>query len=171
MEKVRVFCRNNGKFYEVAPGTELVELMQMAGIDALAAYVDNQLKELGYPLYMAHSVEFLDYTNSDGRRCYKRSIYFLLQKAVQDLYPGKQLILDYTLPNGGYGEIVDAPLEDNPDDSLKIRMESVMELTEEEVARIKMRMQEIVDEDIPIEKRKLSNEEAVRLFRPVSLRI
>ena len=165
MEKVRVFCRNNGKFYEVAPGTELVELMEMAGIDALAAYVDNQLKELGYPLYMAHSVEFLDYTNSDGRRCYKRSIYFLLQKAVQDLYPNKQLILDYTLPNGGYGEIVDAPQADNPDDSLKIRMESVMELTEEEIARIKLRMQEIVDEDIPIIKRKLSNEEAVKLFK------
>ena len=50
MEKVRVFCRNNGKFYEVAPGTELVELMEMAGIDALAAYVDNQLKELGVNL-------------------------------------------------------------------------------------------------------------------------
>ncbi|MBR2477835.1 MAG: nucleoside kinase, partial [Bacteroidales bacterium] len=165
MEKVRVFCRNNGKFYEVAPGTELVELMEMAGIDALAAYVDNQLKELGYPLYMAHSVEFLDYTNSDGRRCYKRSIYFLLQKAVQDLYPNMQLILDYTLPNGGYGEIVDAPQADNPDDFLKIRMESVMELTEEEIARIKLRMQEIVDEDIPIIKRKLSNEEAVKLFK------
>ena len=164
MENIRVFCKNTGEYYEEAPGTELVSLMEMAGCDALAAYVDNQLKELGYPLYMARSVEFLDYTNPDGRRCYKRSIYFLLQKAVRDLYPGKQLILDYTLPNGGYGEIVDAPVNYNPDDSLKIRMETAMELSEEEIARIKVRMQEIVAEDIPIVKKKLSNEEAVAIF-------
>ncbi len=164
MKKIRVYCKNTGEYHEVAPGTELVQLMEQTGIQALAAYVDNQLKELGHPLYMDHSVEFLDYTHADGRRCYKRSIYFLLQKAIRDLYPNKQLILDYTLPNGGYGEIVDAPVANNPDDSLKIRMETVMELTEEEISRIKTRMQEIVAENVPIEKRKLSNAEAVELF-------
>lgn len=164
MKKIRVYCKNTGEYHEVAPGTELVQLMERTGIQALAAYVDNQLKELGHPLYMDHSVEFLDYTHADGRRCYKRSIYFLLQKAIRDLYPNKQLILDYTLPNGGYGEIVDAPVANNPDDSLKIRMETVMELTEEEISRIKTRMQEIVAENVPIEKRKLSNAEAVELF-------
>ncbi len=164
MENIRILCKNTGKYYQVEPGTTLAALMEIAGCDALAAYVDNQLKELGYPLYMSHTVEFLDYTHSDGRRCYKRSIYFLLQKAIKELYPNKQLVLDYTLPNGGYGEIVDAPAADNSKDALKIRMESVMELTEEEVARIKMKMQEIAAADIPIIKKKLSNEEAVELF-------
>ena len=157
MEKIGIYCKNTGKYYQVEPGTKLVDLMEMAGCDALAAYVDNQLKELGFPMYMPHSVEFLDYSHSDGRRCYKRSIYFLLQKAVKELYPDKQLVLDYTLPNGGYGEIVDAPAADNLRDSLKIRMESVMELSEEEVAGIKIKMQEIVAEDIPIVKKKVSN--------------
>ena len=164
MENIRIWCKNTGEYYEIQPGTELGEVMKMANCDALAAYVDNQLKELGYPLYMAHSVEFLDYSHPDGRRCYKRSIYFVLQKAIEELYPNKQLILDYTLPNGGYGEIVDAPSTNNPDDLWKIRMESVMELTEEEVARIKMKMQEIVAADLPIVKKKLSNDEAVQLF-------
>lgn len=164
MEKIRIWCKNTGEYYEIQPGTELGEVMKMAGCDALAAYVDNQLKELGYPLYMAHSVEFLDYSHSDGRRCYKRSIYFVLQKAIKELYPDKQLILDYTLPNGGYGEIVDAPSSNSPDDLWKIRMESVMALTEEEVARIKVKMQEIVAADLPIVKKKLSNDEAVQLF-------
>ena len=164
MENIRIWCKNTGEYYEVQPGTELAEVMKMAGCDALAAYVDNQLKELGYPLYMSHSIEFLDYSHSDGRRCYKRSIYFVLQKAIKELYPGKQLILDYTLPNGGYGEIVDAPTNNNPDDLWKIRMNGVMELSEEEVSRIKVKMQEIVAADIPIVKKKLRNEEAVRLF-------
>lgn len=164
MENIRIWCKNTGEYYQVEPGTDLATVMQMAGCDALAAYVDNQLKELSYPLYMAHSVEFLDYSHPDGRRCYKRSIYFLLQKAIKDLYPNKLLILDYTLPNGGYGEIVDAPSGSNHYESLKIKMESAMELTEEEVARIKVRMQEIVAEDIPIVKKKLGNSEAVQLF-------
>ena len=164
MEKIRIFCINTGKYYQIQPGTQLVELMSMTGCNALAAYVDNQLKELGFPLYMAHSVEFLDYSHPDGRRCYKRSIYFLLQKAIKELYPNKQLVLDYTLPNGGYGEIVDAPATDNFKDSLKIRMESIMDVTEEEVAAIKVKMQEIVAADLPIIKKKLSNDEAVQLF-------
>ena len=164
MKEIRVYCKNTQEYWQVAPGTELAELREKYGIDACAAYVDNQLKELSYPLYMPHSIEFLSYTHPDGRRCYKRSIYMLLQKAVKELYPGKQLILDYTLPNGGYGELVDAPAADNPDDSLKIRMESICELSEEEIYRIKVRMQEIVAEDLPIVKRKLASQEAAELF-------
>lgn len=164
MEKIRVFCKNTQQFYEVEPGTTLVSVMEMAGEKALAAYVDNQLKELGYRLYMDHSIEFLDYTSSDGRRCYKRSLFFILQKAIKELYPNKQLILDYTLPNGNYGEITDAPHSHNPDDLFKLRTETVLELSEEDIARIKQKMQEIVDADIPIVKKKMVCDDAVALF-------
>ena len=165
MEKITVFCKNTQEFYEVEPGTPLVSVMETAGKKALAAYVDNQLKELGYRLYMDHSIEFLDYSNPDGIRCYKRSLFFILQKAIRELYPKKQLILDYTLPNGNYGELVDAPVSDNPDDIFKIRTETVQELSEEDIARIKQKMQEIVDANIPIVKKKMVCNEAVALFQ------
>ena len=164
MEKIRVFCKNTQQFYEVEPGTPLVSVMEMTGVKALAAYVDNQLKELGHRLYMDHSIEFLDYTSGDGRRCYKRSLFFILQKAVKELYPNKQLILDYTLPNGNYGEITDAPTSYNPDDIYKLRTETVLELSEEDIARIKRKMQEIADADIPIIKKKMVCNDAVALF-------
>lgn len=164
MEKIRVFCKNTQQFYEVEPGTPLVSVMKMAEEKALAAYVDNQLKELGHRLYMDHSIEFLDYTSGDGRRCYKRSLFFILQKAVKELYPNKQLILDYTLPNGNYGEITDAPTSYNPDDIYKLRTETVLELSEEDIARIKRKMQEMVDADIPIIKKKMVCNDAVALF-------
>lgn len=165
MEKITVFCKNTNKYYNVAPGTQLIDLMKKSGTGALAAYVDNQLKELSYPIYMAHSVEFLDYTHSDGRRVYKRTLHFILQKAISELYPTKQLIIDYSLPNGSYGEITDQPFENDLQASIKIRMESVMDLSEEEIAKIKWKMQEIIDADYPIEKRKLSNDQAVELFK------
>ena len=78
MKDIRVYCKNTQEYWQIAPGTELAELKKKFGIDACAAYVDNQLKELGYPLYMPHSIEFLDYTHPDGRRCYKRSIYIFI---------------------------------------------------------------------------------------------
>ena len=165
MEKIRIYCKNTQQFYEVDPGTKLADFMKGLGIDALAAHVDNQLKELSYELYMAHSIEFLDYTSSDGRRCYRRALFFILQKAIHELYPHKQLILDYTLPNGNYGELTDVPVSFDSEDLLKIRMETVLELTEEEVAAVKKRMQEIVDANIPIVKKKMSNDEAVAIFQ------
>ncbi len=165
MEKIRIYCKNTEQFYEVDPGTRLVDFMEKIGIKALAAHVDNQLKELSYELYMAHSIEFIDYTSSDGRRCYKRTLFFILQKAITELYPHKQLILDYTLPNGNYGELTDAPASYDREDILKIRMETIQELTEEEVAAVKQRMQEIIDANIPIVKKKMSYEEAVALFQ------
>ena len=82
MEKIRIYCKNTQQFYEVAPGTTLNSFMTELGIKGLAAHVDNQLKELSYEIYMAHSVEFLDYTSSDGRRCYKRTLFFILQKLL-----------------------------------------------------------------------------------------
>ncbi len=165
MEKIRIYCKNTQQFYEVTPGTSLASFMKEIGANALAAHVDNQLKELSYKLYMAHSIEFLDYTSSDGRRCYKRSLFFILQKALHDLYPHKQLILDYNLPNGNYGELTDIPISYNSEDILKIRMETVQELTEEEVAAVKRKMQEIIDANIPIVRKKMSNDEAVALFQ------
>ena len=165
MEKIRIHCKNTEQFYEVDPGTRLVDFMDKIGIKALAAHVDNQLKELSYELYMAHSIEFIDYTSSDGRRCYKRTLFFILQKAITELYPHKQLVLDYTLPNGNYGELTDSPASMDREDILKIRMETVQELTEEEIAAVKQRMQEIIDANIPIVKKKMSNEEAVALFQ------
>ena len=65
MEKIRIHCKNTEQFYEVDPGTRLVDFMEKIGIKALAAHVDNQLKELSYELYMAHSIEFIDYTSSE----------------------------------------------------------------------------------------------------------
>ena len=71
----------------------------------VAALVDNMLKELTFPIYTPHTIKFLDCTHPDGRRTYSRSLSFVLQKAAVDMFPGLHLFLDYTLPNGLYGEL------------------------------------------------------------------
>lgn len=160
--KLRVYCKNTGKDYMVKAGTKLIDFLHEINYDngenkILAAYVDNQLKELSYSLYMAHSVEFIDYTANDGRRTYMRSLCFVLQKAVHDLYPEYQLIFDYSLPNGLYGELHEKEVEPGT-------LPRVINICDSDIEKLKAKMQEIIDADFPIIKIKLKTQEAVSLF-------
>ncbi|MEG0518229.1 MAG: nucleoside kinase [Bacteroidales bacterium] len=156
MEKVRIYCKNTEDYYLVNPGTTLMaflkEINPKTEYPVLAAMVDNQLKELSFNIYMAHSIEFITIAHADGRRTYVRSLSFVLQRAVSDLYPDYQLILDYTLPNGLYGEIVTVPDR------------KTILLSNEEITKLKEKMAEIIAADFPIIKVKMNNEEAVALF-------
>ncbi|MEF9986262.1 MAG: hypothetical protein RR735_03925, partial [Bacteroidales bacterium] len=145
-------------YYAVYPGTKLVDFLNEINIKSeypiLAAFVDNQLKELGFPLYMAHNVEFIDISHADGRRTYTRSLNFVLQKAVLDLYKKYQLILDYSLPIGLYGKLVE----------LNNNTEKIFPLTVSDIEKIKERMSQIIKANFPIIKTKMNNDEAVALF-------
>ena len=75
---IKVYCSNTKKSFHVEPGTTLAQFAVQSGVDTkwpvLAAIVDNQLKELAFPIYMTHNVEFIDYSHSDGARTYIRSL-------------------------------------------------------------------------------------------------
>jgi uridine kinase len=159
MEQVRVYCSNNNQYYEVAAGTSLKELLKIIDYDwnnmnVLAAYVNHDLKELGTQLYLASTIHFITYRSADGRRCYNRSLNFLCQKVIHDLFPDRTLCMDYHLPNGQYGE-----LRSKDDFSKTIPM------TEEELGAIKKKMWELVKKDIPFIKTKRTNSSAINLFR------
>ena len=83
----------------VPMGTTLKELAPSDG-RTLAALVDNKLKSLDYKVINPHNVRFVDYGHPDGRRTYIRSLCFVLQKVIRDMYPDKVLAIDYSLPSG-----------------------------------------------------------------------
>lgn len=164
MEKVRIYCKNTQNYYNVDPGTMLADFLNeihyKGTYPVLAAFVDNQLKELSFPLYMSHSVEFIDISHSDGRRTYNRSLSFVLQKVIHEMYEDYQLILDYTLPIGLYGKLIEAP-----GDALgEVKNNTPVLLSKDEIAKIKARMAELIAADLPIIKTKMNNDEAVALF-------
>lgn len=88
----------------------------------------------------------LDLNQTNKRRTYIRTLMFILQKTVSELYPNKVLHLDYSLPSGLYGEI-----------------EGVT-LTPEKIAAIKARMFEIVAADMPIDDESVPITEAIKAF-------
>ena len=164
MEDIRIYCENTQAYMKVAMGTALNEVSQSlcaAGFctetPVLAALVDNKLKALDYKIINPHNVRFVGYDHPDGRRAYIRSLCFVLQKVVRDLYPDKILAIDYSLPSGLYCEIRHAEhLEDG--------RPNVYFVTDTELQAISDRMNYVVAADLPFTHRMLSLEECVSLF-------
>ena len=126
MEKneITLFCVNDGKNHKIEKGQDLKALSdkfcssvtdEKTGktYDVLAALVDNKLKELSFKPSNLHRVEFIGYNHPDGRRSYVRSLCFVLQNAVRELYPDKVLVIDHSLPSGLYCEIIEKGKNDD----------------------------------------------------------
>ena len=123
----------------------------------LAALVDHKLKELDFKLAMTHEVEFIGYNHPDGRRTYLRSLCFVLQNAVRELFPDKVLVIDHSLPSGLYCKVIETRKQEDG----RCR---TLALTQEQLASIKSRMQEIVSADMPFRKEKMDAVTAEKMF-------
>lgn len=165
MEEIRIWCENTGSYEKVVMGTTLKEVSEricpMAdaalGLPVLAALVDNKLKSLDYRIINPHNVRFVGYDHPDGRRTYIRSLCFVLQNVIREMFPSKVLAIDYSLPSGLYCEIREAePLEDG--------RPKVYYATDEELEKIESRMHEIVAADLPFRKVMMSLSECERLY-------
>ena len=155
MEEIRIYCENTASYENVAMGSTLMTLA--AAKSALAALVDHKLVSLDYKVINPHNVEFIGYDHPDGRRTYIRSLCFVLQNVVRDMYPDKVLAIDYSLPSGLYCEIRELNCMDDG-------RPRVYFATDEELEQIKVRMREIVDKDLPFSKKMMSMEECEKLF-------
>ena len=107
---IRVYCENTASHIDVEMGTSLLSLLQDLEISApyplLAAYVNNRLKELNYRIYTPISIHFIDITHFEGHRVYQRTITFLLQRAMKELYPDNPFHVRHSLGSGVYCEAV-----------------------------------------------------------------
>ena len=151
METVQVRCRNNGQALSLPVGCTLKEAFTAFGLEMkygpICAKVNNKVEGMNYRIYHAKSVEFLDVQSPSGRRNYTRSLFFVLCKAVHDLYRGAKVRIDIPVSKGYYVDLnIGRPVEDADAD------------------RIRQRMQEIIDAAIPIHRHEVLTEEAISMF-------
>jgi len=167
MEEIRIYCENTGKYDKVPMGSTLKELSDRIcpsidakcgnGMPVLAALVDRKLVSLDYKVINPHNVEFIGYDHPDGRRTYIRSLCFVLQNVIREMYPDKVLAIDYSLPSGLYCEIRElAPMEDG--------RPHVYFVTDEELEKIEAKMREMVEANIQYGKTMMSIDECEKLF-------
>lgn len=163
-----MFCVNDGKNYSIEKGQSLSVLADRCcrkvrddktgqELDVLAALVDNKLKGLNYTPVNPHKVEFIGFCNLDGRRTYVRSLCFVLQNAVSELFPDKVLVIDHSLPSGLYCEIKENSRTE--DGRRKAHF-----VTDDELDAIKVKMKEIIAADLPFTKEKMFSEDAEKIF-------
>lgn len=165
MDEIRIYCENTQSHVNVVMGCTLKKLADQIypeakfdnGLPVMAALVDNSLKSLDYKIINPHNIRFIGYDHPDGRRTYIRSLCFVLQNAVREMYPDKVLAIDYALPSGLYCEL----REHEPAEDGRPRRYFI---TDEEISQIESRMREIIAADLPFSKQMLSLDECCTLF-------
>ncbi|MDR0749977.1 MAG: nucleoside kinase [Tannerellaceae bacterium] len=151
-ETITIYCKNSKQYKEVPVGSSLLEIYEAAGAPLqytpMNALVNNKTQGLTYRCWQPKDVEFLDCTSQSGLRAYVRSLCHILAKAVNDILPLATMNLEHSVSKGYYCVIHNGKKLDR--------------LT---IDKIKKRMKEIVEEDIPFIHRNVRTEEAIVLFR------
>lgn len=156
---LQIRCKNNNVTKSFPEGASLLDVYHDFADDinlpypVISAKVNNVSQGLKFRLFQNRDVEFLDARAGSGHHVYVRSLSFVLYKATQDLFPGSKLFIEHSLCRGYYCNF--KPIASTRDGRL---------LTDEMVERIKARMQEIIDLDMPFRRTEATNEEAIRVF-------
>lgn len=150
--RIRVYCENTASYIDVAMGTSLLGLLAELEIENsekyLAAYVNNRLKELNYRVYTPISIRFIDITHFEGHRVYQRTVTFILQAAMAQLYPDNQFHIRHSLGSGVYCEAAGKEL-----------------FSREECREIEAAARAIVAGNITIQRRKEQTVDIVEKFK------
>jgi uridine kinase len=148
---VEVRCLNNGQTLQIPMGSKLKVVYEAAGLQLphgpMAAHVNNKVEGMHYRIYNAKTVEFLDVTSPSGLRAYTRSLFFVLCKAVHDLYERSKVSIDIPVSNGYY-----------------VNLDIGHPVTLEDVGQIRSKMQSIIDAALPIHRYEVLTEDAIKMF-------
>ena len=179
---LQIRCKNNNITKSFPEGISLLDVYQEFANDiklpypVVSAKVNNTSQGLKFRLFQNRDVEFLDAREGSGHRVYVRSLSFVLYKATQDLFPGSKLFIEHSLCRGYYCNFKKIGVRRQEtgvrrqetgvrrQETGVRRQESGENVTDEDVERIRARMQEIIDLDMPFRRTEATTEEAIRVF-------
>ncbi len=150
--EINIRCKNTGKTFPMPLGCSLKEVYEQSGVTMnhgpVCASINNKVQGLNYRFYNSKDVELLDMTTADGMRTYTHTLFFVLAKAVEDIFPEGRLIIGAPICRGFYCELyIGRPIETA------------------DVDHIRQRMQEIIEADMQIHRIQCPIEEAIQIFR------
>ena len=153
---INIRCANTGRTHKVPMGFNLEEVYELLELKMpfgpTSAKVNNKVEGLHFVLFNDKDIEYLDITSPSGHRTYTRSVFFVLYKAAHDLFPDAMLRIENPVSNGYYCQL------DLPGG-----------VTPAQVEQLKVRMQEIINDDLPFHRLTAHTEDAVKLFRSAGL--
>ena len=148
---VKIRCKNDGQMMDVNGGSSLEEICSQYHLETslgpVCATVNNKIEGLNYRVYRNKDVQFLDMYSPTGSRVYTRTLFFVLCKAVHDVFPKGSVVIDIPVSNGYYC-------------NLKIGRH----VTQGDVDSLRQRMQQIIDAAIPVIEHEALTEDAIKMF-------
>lgn len=126
----------------------LMELKKDKYSNYLAAIIDNEIRHLEYKIEKNCNIKFIDITHKDGMRIYTRTLAFIFIKACKDLFGDCRVNIEHSLSNGIYTEIYKENKVNHID-----------------IIKIKNRMKQIIEENIPINRVLMPKTKAQEIFR------
>lgn len=144
----------NGESEKVKKGMTFLEIARSHADETLGPYMlanfNNHLIELGREISGDGEVTLLPMTDKNGRRAYRRSVVFLMQRALLDVAAegDADIVVEHSLGQGYYCTI--RGIEDAIDETW--------------LARLEESMRALVEKDLAITKRTMRTEEARDLF-------
>ena len=153
-QSIQIRCKNNKKTAKVEIGSTLYDVFHELKLNMpygpVNAKVNNKIEGMHYRLYHNKDVEFLDLHSPSALRAYTRTLFFVLCKAVHDLYPHSNVVIDIPVSNGYY---VDLDIQ--------------RPITPQDADAIRRRMQEIIAARLPISRHETTTDAAIAMFKKV----
>ncbi len=142
----------DGSPMELAPGSSAADVARKISQGlyehALAARVNGDLYDLKRPLPEGAKVEIIKDSAPEAHEIILHSAAHVMAQAVKQLFPQAKVTIGPAIENRFYYDFdVEPPFSD------------------EDLPRIEERMQAIIEQDIPVERKTLSRDEALKLFK------
>ena len=151
-ETITIYCKNNNTYKDVPIGSSLLDIYTAVGAPLryrpMNAQVNNKTESLNFRCWQPKDIEFIDYTQLSGLRTYVRSLCHIFSKAVYDIWPTATLNLEHPVSKGYYCVIHNGK---------NIDLETIK--------KIKKRMWELIDADLPFLHKSVRTVDAAVLFR------
>ncbi len=104
MKSIRIYCKNDGRYHDVPKGATLEEVYEALDLNlpccVTSCKVNNRVEGLHYTINDSRDLEYLTLASPSGLRTYTRSLFFVLYKAVRDLYPEAELRIGTPVAGG-----------------------------------------------------------------------
>ncbi len=110
--------------------------------------LDKDYYELFREIYRDGKIELIEFDSPIGYKIYTRTLQFIFIKATLDLYDNSIITIEHSIGDGVFGEL---------------HKEEV--LNKEDINKIKIRMKELIDADVPIKRIKVKREKAIEIFK------
>ncbi|MGV3025670.1 nucleoside kinase [Clostridium thermobutyricum] len=150
MEKYNITLED-GNIIEVGKNTKFIDIINshysQIKDSVILCRLNYEYYELNSEIKESGNLTLVQLNSQEGMNVYKRTLQFIFVKAAFDLFPQSKITIEHSISKCIFGEIHKKTI-----------------LNREEVEKIKERMIEIINSDLPIEKNSFTKKEAIELF-------